>query len=326
MRALITGIAGFAGSHLAEHLMALGGIEVYGVVSPRRERQGLLPSLAPERLYQLDLNDAAAVARLLDAVRPDLIYHLAAQASVPRAWADPAGTLASNVTMQVNLLQAVVALHLDAALLVVGSADEYGRVPPEDLPVDEKTPLRPVNPYAVSKLAQDYLGLQYHLSHGLRIVRVRPFNHLGPRQQPGFVTPDFCQQIARIEAGRQEPVLKVGNLSAQRDFTDVRDIVRGYHLALTRGQPGQVYNLGASRAHAIQEILDGLLAECRVPVRVEPDPARLRPSDIAVIVSDCRRIHEAVGWAPLIPLQQSLRDALDDWRQRIARETQGTAL
>lgn len=320
MRALITGIAGFAGSHLAEHLVALGGMEVYGALSPWRMGQRLLPFLPAARLYHLDLNDADAVTQVLDAVRPQLIYHLAAQASIPRAWEDPAGTLASNVVMQANLLQAMVALRLEAAMLVVGSADEYGRVQPEDLPVDEETPLRPVNPYAVSKVAQDYLGLQYHLSHGLHIVRVRPFNHLGPRQQPGFVAPDFCQQIARIEAGLQPPVIKVGNLSAQRDFTDVRDIVRGYHLALTRGQPGQVYNLGASRAVAIQELLDGLLAECRVPVRVEPDPARLRPSDIAVIVSDCRRIREAVGWAPTIPLAQSLRDALDDWRQRIARE------
>jgi GDP-4-dehydro-6-deoxy-D-mannose reductase len=319
VRALITGIAGFAGRHLTEHLVARDDIEVYGAASPRRDARDIARLVDKDHLQQLDLTDLQAVLRLLEAARPDAIYHLAAQASISRAWEDPAKTLANNVTAQANLLQAVAALHLNPSILVVGSADEYGRVQPDDLPVDEDTPLRPVNPYAVSKVAQDYLGLQYHLSHGLRIVRVRPFNHIGPGQQLGFVVPDFCEQIARIEVGLQEPVITVGNLTARRDFTDVRDIVRGYHLALTQGLPGQVYNLGASRAYAIQEILDRLLAECTVAVRVEQDAARMRPSDIPTIVSDCRRIHQQVGWEPCIPLEQSLRDALDDWRRRVAR-------
>lgn len=312
MRALITGITGFAGSHLADRLLSLGNAEVYGISWPPGA------SLPGATLYEIDLNDGAAVRGVIEAVRPDAIYHLAAQAAVPRAWQDPTGTLINNLGAQVNLLQAVIALGLDPAILVVGSADEYGRVDPEDLPIDEDTPLRPLNPYAVSKVAQDYLGLQYHLSHGLRIVRVRPFNHIGPRQRPGFVVPDFCQQIARIEAGLQPPVLRVGDLTAQRDFTDVRDMVRGYHAVLTSGRPGEVYNLGASRAYAISDVLGQLLALSRTAIAVEPDPQRMRPSDTPVFVSDCRRALRDAGWQPHIPLARSLQDALDDWRRQVA--------
>ncbi len=314
MRALITGITGFAGSHLAQLLLAQPGAEVYGIASLRASEVPLPAWAERVTLLRADLTDLSAVTRALEAVRPEAIYHLAAQASVPRAWSDPAATLTNNIAAQANLMQAVVALQLDPAILIVGSADEYGRVTPEDLPVDEDTPLRPVNPYAVSKVAQDYLGLQYHLSHGLRIVRVRPFNHIGPGQRTGFVVPDFAQQIARIEAGQQEPILRVGNLAAQRDFTDVRDMVRGYVLALTQGRPGQVYNLGASRAYAIQEILDRLLQLGSAPIRVEPDPARMRPSDVPLIVSDCRRVRADTGWQPSIPLETSLQDVLTEWR------------
>lgn len=317
MRALITGITGFAGRHLARYLGEEGD-EVFGIASPRAAVD--LPEIAAGRLTQADLNDPLAVRNALEAFRPEAIYHLAAQASIPRAWEDPARTLYNNINAQLNLFQAALTLRLDPAILVVGSADEYGRVQPEDLPVDEETPLRPVNPYAVSKLAQDYLGLQYHLSHKMHIVRVRPFNHIGPGQGVGFVVPDFCQQLARIEMGLQAPILRVGNLEARRDFTDVRDIVRGYRLALMHGQPGQVYNLGSSRAYAIRDLLDRLLALSTVPVQVEQDPARMRPSDVPIIVSDCRRIRQEVGWEPRIPLEQSLRDTLDDWRNRVRKD------
>lgn len=265
-----------------------------------------------------DLGDYDRVLELLDALRPDAIYHLAAQASVERAWANPAGTLVNNVTAQLHLLQAVIALGLRPRILVIGSADEYGAVTPQDMPIDEDTPLRPLNPYAVSKVAQDYLGLQYHLSHQLYVVRVRPFNHIGPRQGPGFAVPDFCRQIAAIEAGQQEPVLRVGNLEARRDFSDVRDIVRGYALALSHGRPGQVYNIGAGRSHSIHEMLDRLLALSRVPIRVESDPALARPADIPEVVCDSRRFRQDTGWETHYDLEQTLRDVLDDWRQRTA--------
>jgi len=177
--------------------------------------------------------------------------------------------------------------------------------------------LRPLNPYAVSKIAQDMLGYQYHLSHGLYVVRVRPFNHIGPRQGLGFVVPDFASQIARIEAGLQEPVVRVGYLSARRDFADVRDMVRAYVLALERGTPGTVYNIGSSKGYAIHEVLDMLLSLSDCQVRVEVDAERLRPSDVREAVCDCRHFCADTGWAPTISLEQSLRDVLDYWRERV---------
>ncbi len=271
-------------------------------------------------LHRVDLLDYAAVRGLLAQERPDAVYHLAARASVGASWADPASTLHNNIVAQLNVLRALAELGARPRVLIVASADEYGRVHPEDLPVDEETPLRPVNPYAVSKVAQDYMGLQYYLSHDLPIVRVRPFNHSGPRQETGFVIPDFCSQIARIEVGRQEPVIQVGNLDAERDLHDVRDTVRGYRLALELGRPGDVYNLGRAQAYAIREILERLLALARTPVHVQPDPQRMRPSDIPRIVADCAKVRRATGWAPVYTLEQTLQDTLDYWRARIRHE------
>jgi GDP-4-dehydro-6-deoxy-D-mannose reductase len=298
--------------------MSRSDIEVFGVSLPTdstRNVQHLLPRIG---LYTADLNDYRRVRELLQLIEPEYLFHLAAQASVERSWDHPAETLVNNVTVQANLLQAVVELGLKPRILVVGSADEYGLVQAEDLPVDEDTPLRPLNPYAVSKIAQDFLGYQYHLSHGLHIVRVRPFNHIGPRQGLGFVVPDFARQIARIEAGLQEPVLRVGNLAASRDISDVRDIVRGYYLALAQGRPGEVYNLGSSRSFTIAEILQSLLALSRITVRIEPDDQRMRPSDIPIMVCDSRRFIAEVGWEPEYALEQSLADVLGYWRQRVS--------
>ena len=296
---------------------ASGGVQVCGVSLPTDGTRNLDRVLERITLRFADLGDYDRVLELLDTTRPDLVFHLAAQASVERAWANPAGTLVNNVSVQLNLLQAIVALKLTPRMLVIGSADEYGAVSPADMPMDEDTPLRPLNPYAVSKIAQDYLGLQYHLSHGLHVVRVRPFNHIGPRQGPGFALADWCRQIASIEAGLQEPVMRVGNLDARRDFSDVRDIVRGYYLALMRGQPGQVYNLGSSHSHSMRDILDRLLAQSRVAVRVEVDPALVRPIDIPEVVCDCTRFKRDTGWEPQYDLDQTLRDVLDDWRKRV---------
>jgi GDP-4-dehydro-6-deoxy-D-mannose reductase len=320
VRVLISGIAGFAGSHLADHLLAEDGPEVHGVVRPQSPTPNIAHLCERLTLHPADLRDYPAVRRVLAAVRPERVYHLAARASVAASWRDPERTLVDNIVMQLNLLRALGELDLAPRVLVVGSADEYGLVPPAELPVSEATPLRPLNPYAVSKIAQDYLGAQYHLARGLHVVRVRPFNHLGPRQGPGFVAPDFASQIARIEAGRAEPVIRVGNLSARRDFTDVRDVARAYRLALERGEAGAVYNIGSARSHAIQEILDGLLALSPARVRVEEDPARIRPSDTPEIVCDARLFHEATGWRPRRTLEESLRDVLDEWREIVRRE------
>lgn len=308
LRALITGVGGFAGSHLADYLVAHTAFEVWGcdVVGTRRPFHP-----AALQLRAVDLRDPGAVTALLEEVRPDRIYHLAARAFVGDSWANPWDTLETNLRAQVNLLEAVRHAPQPARVLVLGSAEVYGRVPSTALPIHEDQPFRPDSPYAVSKVAQDLLGLQYHLSYQLPIVRVRPFNHIGPRQSRQFVAPAFAAQIAAIEAGRQPPVLRVGNLSARRDFTDVRDMVRAYYLALEQGVPGEVYNLGAGHSWSIQALLDTLRGFATVPVTVEVDPARLRPVDLPELRCDTRRFHAHTGWEPQIPFEQTLRDLLD---------------
>ena len=314
MKALITGISGFVGSHLADHLLAHTDWQVAGTV------YGPDPKIAHIRhrleLYPAELSRLPVVQYILDRARPDFIFHLAAIAVTGRSWRDPAAILQVNVGMQANILQALVNLGLKSRVIVVGSSEEYGAALGDDRPIDEETPFRPMNPYAVSKVAQDMLGLQYHLSHGLDTVRVRPFNHIGPRQNLGFVVPDLCSQIAEIEAGQRAPVLQVGNLDAERDFTDVRDVVRAYHLLAVKGASGEVYNIGSGRAHAIQEILDLLIGQSSVPITVERDPERMRPSDIPRVVCDYAKLQRRTGWKPRIALKQSLAEALADWRAR----------
>ncbi len=239
---------------------------------------------------------------------------------MPASWADPWATLENNIRSQLNVLQAAIAMGSCPRVLVVGSADEYGDVHPDELPITEKHCLRPNNPYAVSKVTQDMLGYQYFASHKLPVVRVRPFNHIGPGQSPAFVASAFAKQIAEIEAGLREPIVRVGNLGARRDFSDVRDIVRGYYLALTQGEPGEVYNLGTERSYAISDLLDRLIQLCRVPVTVRVDPSRLRPADVPDVVADCSRFRAQTGWQAEIPFEQSLVDILDYWRQNVRRD------
>ncbi|HMA35446.1 MAG TPA: GDP-mannose 4,6-dehydratase [Chloroflexia bacterium] len=339
MRALITGAGGFAGRYLAAHLAQVTDWELWGTARPlepaparhvdvarRSELPGRAPlpgaGAGPSRLQtaRLELVDYPATRALLAQLRPDFIFHLAAQSIVQRALQDPEATLVNNIVGELNVLRAVQELALPARILLVGSSEEYGHVQPEDLPVDEDTPFRPENPYAVSKIAQDMLGLQYFQAYQLAVVRVRPFNHIGPGQGEQFVTAAFARQVAAIEAGRQDPVLRVGNLSAERDFTDVRDMVRAYYLAITQGVPGAVYNLGSGQATSIASILDTLLAMSTVDVRIERDPARLRPADVPRIVCDPRRFQALTGWQPTIRLTTALSDILDDWRQRVLAE------
>lgn len=319
MRVLITGITGFVGSHLAELALSKGA-EVFGSVRWRSKTENIDHLRDRIELIDCDLRDLSSVQHLLEASRPDLIFHLAAQSFVQASWHTPAETLTTNTLSQVNLLESIRAPRMKTPprFLVIGSSEEYGLVHEEELPITESSPLRPLSPYAVSKVAQDLMGYQYFKSYGLPIVRTRAFNHEGPRRGDVFVTSNFARQVAEIEAGRREPVVHVGNLKARRDYTDVRDIVRGYWSLLERGEPGEVYNLCSGRAWAIQEILDFLLAESRVqPIAVREDPARLRPSDVPVLLGDATRIQKATGWRPEIPFEQTLRDLLEYWRQRI---------
>jgi GDP-4-dehydro-6-deoxy-D-mannose reductase len=316
LKALITGISGFVGSHLAEYLLEATDWQVAGTVfGPYGNIANLSGQL---ELYPAELSRIDVAAFILEQARPDAIFHLAAQPLVSTSRRDPWGTLETNIRMQLSLLEAVVQVKPDCRVLVVGSSEEYGQVLPEELPVDEDTPLRPRNAYALSKVAQDLMGLQYHLVHKLHVIRVRPFNHIGPRQGLGFVASDFASQIAAAELGLQQPVMAVGNLAARRDFSDVRDVVQAYAALITRGVPGQVYNVGAGQSHAIQELLDTLLGMSRVPVEVRQDPDRMRPSEMPDIVCDATRIRELCGWRAMIPLTQSLHDVLSYWRQEKA--------
>lgn len=317
MRVFVTGIAGFAGSHLAEHLLAQG-LEVVGLVRPGSDL-GNIAHLGPAvRLLEADLLDRERVTEVTKEAAPDLVFHLAAQAAVSLSWQDAATTLSTNIMGQLYLCEAIIAAGISPRLLVVGSDEEYGLLREDELPATEQSSLRPINPYGVSKVAQDLMGHQYFVSHRLPVVRVRPFNHIGPRQAETFVTASFAKQIAEAEAGQREPVIRVGNLEVGRDFSDVRDIVRGYLLALTQGEPGEVYNLASGRSITIRRILDLLIAQARVSLRVETDPARFRPAEVPTRFGDGTKIRKATGWEPQIPLEKSLVDVLEYWRRRVS--------
>jgi GDP-4-dehydro-6-deoxy-D-mannose reductase len=314
LRSLITGAGGFVGGHLCVYLLAYTDWELTGTVYPHPvDAQPQEPRL---RLRHADLRDPEGVQALVGEVQPDCILHLAAQSFVPASFADPWDTLQNNIRAQLNLLEAVRRSGRDVRVLVIGSNEEYGAPKPEELPQTEESPLRPNNPYAVSKVAQDFLGLQYYLAYGLPVVRVRPFNHTGPGQAPRFVVSAFASQIARIEAGLQEPVMKVGNLEAVRDFTDVRDIVRAYHLAVSQGEPGEVYNLASGRPQSVRGLLEMLLSHSHVEIRVERDPRRYRPVDVPVVYGSAAKFRQRTGWEPQIPFEQTLRDTLAYWREQ----------
>lgn len=314
MRALITGITGFAGGHLAQALLDRGD-EVFGAARDLGQGLGHLSQELKPTL--VDMREPVVIDNLLTEIQPDAIYHLAAQAFVPTAWADPWTTMENNIRPQLNILEAMVRQQSKARLLIVASNEVYGRVQSHELPVKEDTPLRPNNPYGVSKVAQDVLGLQYFLSHGIDVLRVRAFNHIGPRQSPVFVAASFAKQIAEIEAGLTEPVLHVGNLEAKRDFTDVKDVMQAYVLLILHGEPGEAYNVGTGEAHSIQSLLNILLGYTHIDIKVEPDPARMRPSDVPVIYADNSKLRAKTGWAPTCKFEDSLRRVLDYWREDV---------
>ncbi|HXE71074.1 MAG TPA: GDP-mannose 4,6-dehydratase, partial [Candidatus Nitrosotenuis sp.] len=261
MRVLITGITGMAGSHLAEYLLeAEPGVQITGSVRWRSRMQDLAAIERHLRLVECDVRDRASVDRLMAQARPDFCFHLAAQSSVSASFHSPSETLVTNISGLVNVLESLRLHAPDCRVLVPGSSEEYGAS--EGL-VDERSPLLPLSPYAVSKVTQDLIGFQYHQSYKLHIIRMRAFNHTGPRRPALYAESDFARQIAAIEGGA-EPVIRVGNLEAVRDYTDVRDVVRGYWLALRHGVPGEVYNIGSGRGRSIREVLEGLLACARV--------------------------------------------------------------
>ncbi len=317
MKCLITGISGFAGSHLAEYLLSLGNCEVHGTIRWRSRTENIDHLKGKIHLHDCDLRDATAVYNLIARLMPERIYQLAAQSFVPMSWTAPSETFVTNVIGQLNIFEAVRATGCPCRIQIAGSSEEYGLVMPDEVPIKETNPLRPLSPYAVSKIAQDMMGYQYHQSYGMHIIRTRGFNHTGPRRGEVFVTSSFARQIAEIEKNKREPVLYVGNLNAVRDFTDVRDTVRAYYLILEKGIPGEVYNVATGKGYKIAEVLDILKDLAKTKFEVRQDPKRLRPSDVELLIGDPTKLKQATGWEPKYKLEQTLADLLEYWRNRV---------
>ena len=298
MRALVTGAEGFVGRHLLAHLEAAGD-DVIGV----------------DRGDGPDLLDAPALDAFVRSVAPDAVYHLAGWSDVGGSWQQPLAAFQANADGTLNLLQACVHAEVPR-VLSVSSADVYGKVAPADLPISEGAELRPVTPYAASKIAADFLGLQAFLGYGLDVLRVRAFNHLGPGQTSRFVASAIAERIAGNELDGSD-VVPVGNLVPRRDFTDVRDVVRAYRLLVEHGEAGEAYNVCSGTDIAIRELAERMLAHARRPMRLEEDPALQRPVDVPVLRGDPTKVHAATGWTPTIPLDQTLSDLLTEWRARV---------
>ena len=310
MRALVTGISGFVGGHLAEHLLEQGDL-VVGISASGRWPAELAHLGNSVRIERFDLIDSgeAELAELLRRKQPEVIYHLAAQSNPQQSISDPRGTWALNLGGTLNLLEAVKTSGLKPRVVLVSSGTCYGDPAPEFIPVREDCPLRPNNPYATSKAAADLLGIQHHLAHGLNVVIVRPFNHAGPRQSPRYVLAGLAAQVAEVEAGRRECV-EVGNLDVVRDFTDVRDVVRAYRLLATHETPGEIDNLGSGRGTKIADALEHFRSLASRPVAVRVDPARFRPVDLPFLVADASKLRAATGWVPGFTIEQTLADML----------------
>jgi GDP-4-dehydro-6-deoxy-D-mannose reductase len=320
MKVLITGITGFAGSHLADLCLTKKGVELYGIVRWRSRTENIEHIWDKVKLLECDLRDATSTRDAIEEIRPDYIFHLAAQSFVPTSWNAPTESLVTNIIGQLNVFEAVRKIKLGCRIQIACSSEEYGMVYPDEVPIRETNPLRPLSPYAVSKVGQDMLAYQYFMSYRTDVVRTRGFNHTGPRRPAIFVCSDFAKQIVDIERGVRQPVIRVGNLEARRDFTDVRDIARGYWLALEKGKSGEVYNLCSGTSYRISEILDMLLSLADVRAEVRQDAARLRPSDVPHLEGANERFRADTGWKPEIPFEQTLRDLLDFWRNNPGRK------
>ncbi len=311
-KALIIGAAGFVGGYLLRHLKEERGCEVVVTKLP-----GEVLDAADTKVCELNILDKESIIELLFAERPDEIYHLAAQSSVSVAWRNPQLTVDVNVKGAVNLLEALRELYFKPRVLLVGSGEEYGHIRPGCTPIREDTLLDPGNIYAATKACQNMLGRIYAEAYDLELIMVRAFNHIGPGQSPIFVVSDFCKQAVEIEKGLREPLMRVGNLSAMRDFTDVRDVVRAYALLAERGIAGQTYNVGCGHAVEIRQVLETIIGRCDAEIKVETDPAKIRPVDVPVIEADITKIREATGWEPQIPLERTIDEVLAYWRERV---------
>ena len=311
-RALIIGAAGFVGSYLIDHIQKHC---VWSIVVTKMPQETM--ACPGVDICDLDILAPEAIERLLEEQRPDYIFHLAAQSSVAVSWKNPGLTVDVNVKGSLNVLDAVRKLDYKPRVLLIGSGEEYGHVRENEVPVREDNVLRPGNIYAATKACQNMVGAIYAQAYGMDVMMVRAFNHVGPNQSPIFVVADFCKQTAEIEAGLKEPVIKVGNLSARRDFSDVRDVVRAYVELMEKGKAGETYNVGSGNAVEIRKILDMILSRSTKEIRVEVEPSRMRPVDVPVIEADISKLKACTGWEQKITLEETIQDTLEYWRQKL---------
>jgi len=318
MRWLITGAEGFVGRHLLAHLRLVAPEdEIFALVW-----QNSPPEIRPKEdkrlhVFPVELRDPSSLEAILPGARPDAVLHLAAASSVVQSWKNPLPMYETNILGQLNLLEALRHLEPMPRVVIASSSEIYGREGQKGKPITEDAPLCPASPYAVTKAAGDLQGHQYFLAFGMPVIRLRLFNHTGPGRPSNFVSSSFARQIAEIEAGKQKALLRVGNLDVERDFSDVRDVARAWRLAAIKGETGKAYNVCSGKAVSIRKILETLLEYSGVGVTVQTDPALLRPSEIPRLLGDAGSFHRATSWSPEIPLKQTLRDLLDDWRQKL---------
>ncbi len=317
-KALIIGAAGFVGSYLARTLQTEFEMDVAATKLPHEKLEGI----DNVEVYDLNILVKEEIVELLMNVRPDYIFHLAAQSSVSVAWKNPGLTIDVNIKGSVNVMDAIRELYYKPRVLLIGSGEEYGHIREGESPIKEDNHLRPGNIYAATKACQNMIGTIYAQAYDMDLMLVRAFNHTAPNQAPLFVVADFCKQVAEIEAGLREPVMYVGNLSARRDFTDVRDVVRAYALLMLHGERGQTYNVGSGHAVAIRYILDLIISMSSAQISVETDPAKLRPVDVPIIEADTTKLNAVTGWKPVIELKQTIQETLDYWRERVGEEEQ----
>lgn len=313
MKALIVGAAGFVGSYLIQHLTTTYDWEIHATKLPNENL-----SVSDIHVHDLDILNMDEIRKLFTELKPDYIFHLAAQSSVALSWNNPQITVDINIKGTLNILDTIRSLDgYSPRILLIGSGEEYGYILPDETPVNEQVTPRPGNIYAATKACQNMLGNIYYRAYGMQLIMVRAFNHIGPNQSPIFVASDFCKQVAEIEAGKKKPILHVGNLSAKRDFTDVRDVVHAYSLLIQKGIPGETYNIGSGHAVSIQELLNTILSLSNSEISVSTDPARLRPSDIPIIEADLSKLQETIDWHPEISLTQTLLETLNYWRKNL---------
>lgn len=314
MKVLITGIAGFAGSHLAELALSQGA-EVVGTVLPGTPTDNLTAVQKDVTTVACDLTEPGAVAAVLREIRPERVFHLAGASVVGTSWALRTDVLRTNLEATYQLCEGLRGHPVPC--LLVSSGEVYGIVPESEQPISEARRWAPGSPYALSKASQELYAGYYARSEGLPLVIVRAFNHVGPRQGLGFVWSDVARQVAQVERGSRPPILEVGTTTTWRDFTDVRDMVRAYWLLLARSDVRGTYNASSGKATSIQEVIESFLARAARPIEVRQVAQRVRPIDVPMLVGDASRLRQLTGWAPTIPLQQSIEDVLDDWRQRV---------